>query len=493
MQKKTIPSHGDDMMNYVHGLCDRLFFPVIGILLIFLLVPGVAAGSGETIGGNVSPELQASSGGDNWIASLWSGIFGIFGAQVEEMPAEPEEALLTPEDPLSPEADPVQTDGEDDSSSKTADLAVLSEPSGALISLDGEYTGRTTPATFSALSSGIHTVSLSPDGSSARFDKPLSLSGEQTLTVDLSTGSHTLSEGLVEIETYDGTGSIFVDSKPDGATIVIDGKTLQWKTPHVVSGIKPGVHTVSVKNGWVDFSVSTKKCLVESGLVTGVVFNQEQCYPRSVTLKSERFDKAEVSVNGKRLDQKIPATVEISGVSSFVSVRDDGGYYSFLVSDFIDDGAEYVLGDPAPATASVRVTSSPAGAGISVDGFDTGYATPYTIEHLSDGPHLISVSSPGYISTEQRVLLTDDLTPLEDAALSFVLESYPYGSLTITSKSEGAMIYLHGKDTGEVTPHTFRYMRIGTYDLKVIFGGTSQTRDDVTVLPDRDTVCRFDL
>jgi len=479
------------MMNYVHGLCDRLFFPVIGILLIFLLVPGVAAGSGETIGGNVSPELQASSGGDNWIASLWSGIFGMFGAQVEEMPAEPEEALLTPEDPLSPEADPVQTDGEDDSSSKTADLAVLSEPSGALISLDGEYTGRTTPANFSALSSGIHTVSLSPDGSSARFDKPLSLSGEQTLTVDLSAGSHTLSEGLVEIETYDGTGSIFVDSKPDGATIVIDGKTLQWKTPHVVSGIKPGVHTVSVKNGWVDFSVSTKKCLVESGLVTVVVFNQEQCYPRSVTLKSERFDKAEVSVNGKRLDQKIPATVEISGVSSFVSVRDDGGYYSFLVSDFIDGGAEYVLGDPAPATASVRVTSSPAGAGISVDGFDTGYATPYTIEHLSDGPHLISVSSPGYISTEQRVLLTDDLTPLEDAALSFILEGYPYGSLTITSDPPGGKIYLYGKETGAVTPYTFTHMRIGRYEVKVTGQDGSVTRDDLVVLPCREAAYTF--
>ncbi|NVO67921.1 PEGA domain-containing protein [Methanofollis tationis] len=397
------------------------------------------------------------------------------------------------DDTRSPEVETVPETGEDDSSPTTADLAILSEPAGALISLDGKYTGRTTPATLSALSSGTHTVSLSPDGSSARFDKPLSLSGEQTLTVDLSTGSHTLSDGLVEIEAYDGTGSIFVDSKPDGATIVIDGRTLQWKTPQVVSGIKPGIHTVSVKNGWVDFSVSTKKCLVESGMVTRVVFNQEQCYPRSVTLKSERFDKAEVSVNGKRFNQKIPATVEVWGVSSFVSVHDDTGYYSFTISDFIDCEAEYVLGDPAPATASVRVTSSPAGAGIFVDGFDTGYATPYTIEHLSDGPHLISVSSPGYISTEQRVLLTDDLTPLEDAALSFVLESYPYGSLTITSKSEGAMIYLHGKDTGKVTPHTFRYMRIGTYDLKVLFGGTSQTRDDVTVLPDRDTVCRFDL
>lgn len=480
------------MMNDVHGLCDRLFFPVVCLLLISLLIPGAAAGAGEKTEANAPQEIQSSPAGGNWFSSLWSGICGIFGARVEGSPAEPEEASLTP-DTAAPEADGPVTGGGDLPSQKTADLAIISEPDGALISLDGEYTGRTTPAIFYALPSGVHTVSLSGGGFYGRFEESFPLSGEQTLRVDLQGRSHTLSEGLARIETYEGTGGIFVDSKPDGATIVIDGRALEWKTPQVVSGIKPGVHTVSVKGGWVDFSVSTKKCLVESGMVTRVVFDQEQSYARSVNVKSERFDKAEISVNGKRFDQKIPATVEVSGVCSFVSVRDDTGYYSFPVSDFLDGGADLVLGDPAPATAAVRVTSRPAGARIFVDGFDTGYATPYTIERLSDGPHLIAVSSPGHISAEQRILLADNPSTAEDATLSFVLDTYPYGSLTVTSRSEGATIYLHGKDTGQVTPYTFRYMRIGTYDVKVSLGGTSKSRDDVTVLPDRDTVCRFDL
>jgi hypothetical protein len=460
------------MMNYVHDLCVRLFFPVIGILLILLLVPGAAAGSGEVIGENVSSEIQSPPAEENWIASLWSGIFSIFGVRAEGTLAETEDpSLVAVETPLGAVETIPATEG-DDPSLETVDLAVLSEPAGALISLDGEYTGRTTPAILSSLSSGTHTISLSDSGSYPRFEEALSLSGEQTLTVNLPTRSHALSEGLVEIEAYEGTGSIFVDSKPDGATIVIDGRTLQWKTPQVVSGIKPGVHTVSVKDGWVDFSVSAKKCLVESGLVTAVVFDQEQCYPRSVTVTSEKFDKVGISVNGKRFDQKIPATIEVSGVCSFVSVHDDTGYYSFPVSDFIDGGAEYELDDPAPATASVRVVSRPEGARIFVDGFDTGYSTPYAIEHLSDGPHLISVSCPGYIPAEQRILLMDDPAAAEDAALSFVLDGYAYGSLTVTSKSEGATIYLHGKDTGEVTPHTFRYLKIGTYDVKIRSSGT---------------------
>jgi len=488
-------------MTNVRGFCDIRFFPVISVLLIFFLVPAAAAaGSGDAINGTIASEPLSSLAGedsitpDNWVASLWSGFCGLFGARVDEAPEEPVAIPTTlPSDNSSPsEVETIPTTDAEDSSPEPSDLTVISEPEGALISIDGEYTGKTTPAILHDLSPGTHTVSLAAEGA-APFDAVLSLSGEQTLTVDFSADSYTLLDGLVEVETYDGTGSIFVNSKPDGATIVLDGRELQWRTPHVVSGIKPGIHKVSVKEGWVDFPVSAKQCLVESGMVTSVVFDQEQHSSRSVTVKSEIFDKAELTVNGIRLKLKVPATVEISDISSFVSVRDDAGYYSFLVSAFLEDGAEFVLEEPAPATAGVRVVSEPAGAEIFVDGFDTGYATPYTIEDVSNGPHLIAVSRPGYIPAEQRILLADDPGTAEDAALSFILEGYPYGSLTISSDSEGAKIYLYGKDTGEVTPHTFRYLRIGTYDVKIIFSGASQSRDDVTVLPGGDTLCQFDL
>lgn len=492
-------------MRHIPEFCGIRCLPAAFILLIFLFAPvAVSAASGETLNATTTSEPSSSLADEddstqvNWFASLWSDICCLFGARVDEAPSDLEAPPTLQPDNSSPSVSPSGTEtvapvSATDAPRTSSNLTVLSEPDGALISVDGEYTGRTTPAIFYGLSPGSHAVSLSIDGATAAFDADLSLSGDQTLTVNLSADSCALQDGLVEDGISDDTGSIYVDSNPDDAIIVLDGKKLQWRTPQVVSGIKPGVHTVGVTGGWVDFPISTEKCLVESGKVTGVVFDQEQHSTRSVTVTSEVFNKAGVTVDGTRLNLKIPATVTVSDISSFVSVRDDTGYYSFPVSASLDDGAEIELEEPAPATAAVKVISEPAGADISVDGFDTGYATPYTIENVSNGPHVIAVSRPGYLPSEQRILLTDDPGAAEDATLSFVLEDYPDGSLTVTSTSDGAKIYLYGKDTGEVTPHTFRYLRIGTYTVKVISGGESRSRDDVTVLPGGDTMCQFDL
>ncbi|HNQ34423.1 MAG TPA: PEGA domain-containing protein, partial [Methanoculleus sp.] len=89
--------------------------------------------------------------------------------------------------------------------------------------------------------------------------------------------------------------------------------------------------------------------------------------------------------------------------------------------------------------------------------------------------------------------LTDDRNAGIDKHLTFRLEACPYGSLSVTSEPAGGEIYLYNKNTGEVTPHTFRYMPIGTYEVKVVGNATFRTADDVTVRPYEVTKRAFDL
>jgi hypothetical protein len=62
---------------------------------------------------------------------------------------------------------------------------------------------------------------------------------------------------------------------------------------------------------------------------------------------------------------------------------------------------------PLPTEARLVVTSTPAGARVTVNGVGRG-ATPVTIPHLSWGEARVRLSKDGYVSAERAVYLTRD-------------------------------------------------------------------------------------
>ncbi|WP_209628743.1 DUF3344 domain-containing protein [Methanofollis sp. W23] len=418
----------------------------------------------------------------SWLFSLWSAFLSLLGFQVEDQAPDPEARTVEEKEA------PVPTISVAPLTPQDAMLALTSTPSSALISLDGEYIGRTTPCTLGPLTSGRHTIRLDHEGCPA-FESVFDLAGEQTLSVDLEAGTPVLSEELTDTE-RDGTGCILVDSKPDGVKIVFDGRTLPVKTPYLICGVKPGLHTVKVKGKRGQFEVDKKKCSVEPGVVTPLLFTAEKTASHTLNVRSEHFEGVEVSVDGRRCNAKIPGKVEVQGSSSYLSLRDDQGYFTFQILRCLDDGADLWIESSEQPGAGVMVESDPSGADILVDGFVTGYATPYLVTNLSKGSHLIGVSRPGYLPQEKRIPLVDRQSTPADAAVSFQLEGYSCGALQVTTPQEGARIYLHGKNTGEKTPYIFEYMKIGTYEVKVKDGNTAREQD-VTVLPGRTVLCSF--
>ena len=118
--------------------------------------------------------------------------------------------------------------------------------------------------------------------------------------------------------------------------------------------------------------------------------------------------------------------------------------------------------------AGVSVTSNPSGSDIFIDGFPTGMKTPAVIRNVSRGQHIVSVSKQGFVPAEKTFSVVDDPTKEVDAEVSLAMGSYMQGVLTVTSQPDSAKIYIDGIYTQETTPHSFRFMNVGRYEVKVV-------------------------
>jgi len=378
-----------------------------------------------------------------------------------------------------------------------ASLTVGSNPAGARVFLDGVYLGKVTPATISPLEPGNHTLRLELE-QFLPYETRITVPDNTTIFADLN---HDGFPGLNRLKFdepqrepgLDRTGGVYVMSRPPGASVSIDGKRMTFTTPRVVLGIREGSHTVQVVKEGQPFNTPTKTVWVERDCITPVLIDaQDRAIVRKVSLVSDPYKGQGCTLNGRGPVFRLPRTIEVAGGNAFITVNDGDRYLSHRIT--VTEAGETVGIAPREySLCGLLVESSPAGAEILIDGFRTGFCTPYLIRNVSDGPHVVTVTRPGYLPAEEGILLTDDRNADIDKHLTFRLEAYPYGSLNVTSEPAGAQIYLYNKNTGEVTPHTFRHMPIGTYEVKVVGNATFRTADDVTVRPYEMTARAFDL
>ncbi len=368
------------------------------------------------------------------------------------------------------------------------DLSVLSDPPGALIDLDGEYTGRTTPAAFEALPGGTHTVRVRVGGAEP-VEREIQLARDDEVVVEVPGGA---SPGLLRTWEQNHYGGVYIDSYPAGAEIFIDGRKVTQRTPAVIYGLKVGLHTIKVKKEGTTFSTGTNRVWIDKNVMARVTFSSGNPeLARSITFESEEYAQKPFSINGRYLGDRLPKTVEVEGIGrgAYLTVMDGESYRTHRISTAVESN-DTVKATFSAVPCGLLVTSTPAGAAISIDGFPTKFSTPYLIENISEGKHLVSVSKPGYVTAEREVLLAGSSG---GAPAKFTLEPYAWGSLSVSSTPAGARIYLYGRDTGEVTPHTFHYLGIGSYTVKVTGKEGSKTIEDVLISPYTTTECHAGL
>lgn len=286
------------------------------------------------------------------------------------------------------------------------------------------------------------------------------------------------------------TGGILVESVPSGAWISLDGKSTGKKTPALFAGLKEGTHRISVSSALTDESRSNTAWVYPGALIPASFDFSGSLPEASIQVESTTDEQVVFMENGNLPEQTTPAVVTITDTDSFVAVISESGYQTYPL-DYQRDGGKLSIAPTTSGSCMISVTSDPVGAEIFIDGERTGEITPSEISDLSTGRHLVACSLPGY-NPDVQILSVNNLPGGLDAEAKFILTPYSNGDLCVTSKPEGAKIYLYDRYTGLVTPATIHDLPIGTYEIGLSSGDGTIVRE-ATVLPDSVATYEFRL
>ncbi|MCC6751613.1 MAG: PEGA domain-containing protein [Deltaproteobacteria bacterium] len=100
--------------------------------------------------------------------------------------------------------------------------------------------------------------------------------------------------------------------------------------------------------------------------------------------------------------------------------------------------------------AKLRVTSTPEGAEVWIDGRQTGQKTPALLDEVDpDKAHAVRLTLHGFKEVQEAVTVTADKTALYHGTLSLAPD---FAVIAVTSEPVGARLWVNDVDTGLVTP-----------------------------------------
>jgi uncharacterized repeat protein (TIGR01451 family) len=358
-------------------------------------------------------------------------------------------------------------------------ISVTSSPPGAAISLDGSDTGMITPATVEKVNPGTHMVNVT-------------LSGYQPSSQTVPVSADTTASAVFTLLQIPQTGSISVSSTPAGAAISLDGADTGKTTPSTLDNLIPGTHTVAVSLAGYIPNSTTITVIAGSIVQVDLLLVPIPVTTGSLIVSSTPAGAA-ISIDGVDTGSVSPATFNgIEQGSHLVEVS--LANYQIANKTVIVQAGSSVTADftliAVPTTGSLNITSSPAGAAISLDGSVTGKTTPFIFTDLAPGDHIIDVSLTGYSPASTTITVTAG----ETASAEFQLVMVPQtGSISVTSTPPGAGIVLDGADSGEVTPFTLDNVAAGTHTIDVSLPGYSPGSQSVTVITGSTVKVDFQL
>jgi len=147
-------------------------------------------------------------------------------------------------------------------------------------------------------------------------------------------------------------------------------------------------------------------------------------------------------------------------------------------------------GSSGTTTGSLTVTSTPAGASITLDGTATGQVTPYTFNNLNQGEYTVALNLAGYEPASRTVNVVAGSSVTADFTLILIPTT---GSIVVNSTPSGAAITLDGTESGQVTPYTFDTLTPGEHTIAVNLAGYEPASQTVNVVAGSSVTADFTL
>ena len=261
------------------------------------------------------------------------------------------------------------------------ELEIRSEPSGAMVSVDGKE-ARKTPLILSRIRPGQHQVRVFHEGYEP-YEERVGVSEGERKQIFAS---------LKKV-----TGNLLVRSEPPGASISIDGKPV-GVGPYEGKDLSPGKHKVRVvKEGYEPWEAEQK---VEAGKSVEVV-SRLKTIEGSLEISSEPSG-AGVSLDGKAAGYAPLTLFQIPYGAHLIRV-DREGYEPHEEKVQVKDSQKARIHVALKKrVGELRVETEPPEARVYLDGKSAG-VSPYEGKDLSPGPVKIRVMKEGYETWERDV------------------------------------------------------------------------------------------
>jgi hypothetical protein len=208
---------------------------------------------------------------------------------------------------------------------------------------------------------------------------------------------------------------------------------------------------------------------------------------------------AQISIDGKKLASVTPFNVADLLPGHHTIIISKPGYAAETRTLDVASASKSVISvQLAPTTATVAITSDPAGATVWIDGRDTGRASPAQISIDKPGSHTFIFKKQGYldetttanVQVGQTVQLTPSLRPLGNTDEIKIggkfkkvfggSETAGMGTVSIKTQPKGAQIAVNGRVVDKASPVVF-YLNPGNYVVDITMSGFKSMEKVITV------------
>jgi len=293
-----------------------------------------------------------------------------------------------------------------------------------------------------------------------------------------------------------GSAYVRISSTPENARIVLNGDETEAQTPTVIGPLQPGDYSLTlVSDGFQEWRDTLSVAADDTTDYAATLYpltaskdapNEPMAAPPTGTLVAKSQPTgARIYLNGQATGETTPATLrEIPAGTVAVQYRLKD-YQTAKKSTRISAGQRKELSlRLLPLSGSLRVTSTPAGAEIFIDGKASGQHTPHTLTGLPPGDYALWLNLPDFLSDT----LSISVRPNKQNKLNFVLKKPQAAEVKIlafvvTGASEtllpGAEIFVNGTSYGQ-TPLAFT-LKPGTYKIGAKYFGYNLTNGEQTI------------
>jgi Divergent InlB B-repeat domain/PEGA domain len=288
----------------------------------------------------------------------------------------------------------------------------------------------------------------------------------------------------VENHVLPGLGSIFINSDPEGAEVFLNGE-LKGETPLSLEEILSGEYNISLSMGEFEDSSFSVQVSENQELDYEIFLSEEN--PVGKLILTSVPEGALIFLNGINTQQVTPDTLSnlVRGQYKFVlklDLYDESSFNINLAKDeTIEKNTRMII---AGSAGGLLVSSTPSGAAIFLDDFNTGKITPDTLQPLAPGDYSIKLSLEDYRDTNIVSNVSAGLTNTANVVMTFYEAR---GSITLDSNPQGAGIFLENVDTELFTPNTLSKLEAGNYIIRLELNQYNDTTFTVNVIKDQNT------